>query len=115
MEMLFLLAYWQGLAKLRLHTEDTLTILDDVTRSLGIALHAFKTSTCTAFETRELPAEAAARSRKEARAAFKKQWAAESSRNREEQLRGKGKEKEKEAHAISRTGKGVILLQHSIY
>jgi len=38
MELLFLLAYWQGLAKLQLHTEKTLNTLDSVTRALGIAL-----------------------------------------------------------------------------
>lgn len=64
-EMLFLLAYWQGLAKLRLHTESTLAILDDITRSLGISLRAFKKNTCSMFQTKELPVEAAARRRRE--------------------------------------------------
>lgn len=65
--MLYLLAYWQGLAKLRLHTEDTLAILDNITRSLGISLRAFKKDTCSIYKTRELPSEAASRSRREAR------------------------------------------------
>lgn len=67
MEMLYLLAHWQGLAKLRLHTESTLSILDNVTRSLGISLRAFKKGTCSAYKTRELPSEAASRSRREAK------------------------------------------------
>lgn len=107
MEMLFLLAYWQGLAKLRLHAENTLTILDDITRSLGIALRAFKKDTCAAFETKELPAEAAARRRKEAASARKKRsvvntTAAESSTNRE----GKGKEVVRVSSLV--TGKGLL-------
>jgi hypothetical protein len=65
--MLYLLAYWQGLAKLRLHTESTLAILDNVTRSLGISLRAFKKDTCSAYKTRELSSEAASRSRREAK------------------------------------------------
>jgi hypothetical protein len=60
MELLFLLAYWHGLAKLRLHTEKTLNILDNVTRALGMALRAFKKETCPQFDTKELPKEAAA-------------------------------------------------------
>ena len=63
--MLFLLAYWQGLAKLRLHTESTLAILDETTRFLGISLCAFKKNTCSMFQTKELPVEAAARRQRE--------------------------------------------------
>jgi hypothetical protein len=61
------------LAKLRLHTEETLTILDDVTRSLGIALRAFKKELCSKFATKELPSEAAARQRKRTSAAQRKE------------------------------------------
>src|ERR1700724_3062038 len=59
LELLFLLASWQGLAKLRLHTEDTLQLLDNVTASLGNALRAFKVQTCSTFDTKELPREVA--------------------------------------------------------
>ena len=38
LELLFLLAYWQELAKLQLHTEDTLTMLDRATTDLEKAL-----------------------------------------------------------------------------
>ena len=71
MELLFLLARWQALAKLRLHTERTLDILRDVTRSLGIALRAFQKHMSTTFETRELPREAASRVRKKIKASQK--------------------------------------------
>jgi hypothetical protein len=71
-ELLYLLALWQGLAKLRLHTEGTLAILDNTTRSLGIALRAFKHDTCSMFKTKELRKEAAARMRRAANAATRK-------------------------------------------
>ena len=71
MELLFLLAYWQGMAKLRLHTKETLTILNNITRSLGISLHAFKKDTCTKYQTKELPQEAAAQQRKQSLVACK--------------------------------------------
>lgn len=60
------------MAKLRLHTEETLTILDNVTRSLGISLRAFKKDTCTKYQTNELPREAAARQRRQTSAARKR-------------------------------------------
>ena len=38
LKLLFLLAYWQGLAKLCLHTEATLGLLDKVMKDLGDSL-----------------------------------------------------------------------------
>lgn len=64
LELLFLLAYWQGLAKLRLHTETTLQLLDNVTTALGQALRDFKKNVCSAYSTKELPREAAVRNRR---------------------------------------------------
>jgi hypothetical protein len=97
MELLFLLAYWQGLAKLRLHTEKTLDILDSVTRALGMALRAFKKETCSKFDTKELPKEAAARQRRETKLATKQSSSAKTA---------KGTEKEVESTAKSKTAKG---------
>lgn len=42
------------MAKLRMHTDETLQILDDATISLGRELRAFASVTCPAFPTREL-------------------------------------------------------------
>ena len=85
MELLFLLAYWQGMVKLRLHTEKTLAILEDITRSLGIALRAFRKETSSAFQTKELLREAAARCRKSTQAKGKqKQGSATRSKSQED-------------------------------
>ena len=73
MDLLFLLASWQALAKLRLHTERTLDMLRNVTRSLGITLRAFQKRTKTIFETKELPKEVAARVRRETKKTSQKQ------------------------------------------
>ena len=59
LKLLFPLAYWQGLAKLCLHTEDTLGLLDKVTKDLGDSLHSFKVNTCLNYQTKELLREAA--------------------------------------------------------
>ncbi|KAG6906368.1 hypothetical protein DXG01_014299, partial [Tephrocybe rancida] len=62
-ELLFVCATWHGLAKLRVHTDDTLALLDEATLDLGHYLREFVTKTCSEFNTRELPREAEARSR----------------------------------------------------
>jgi hypothetical protein len=63
LQLLFTLAHWHGLAKLRMHTDVTLRILDDTTTSLGQQLRHFQAETCSAYTTRELKREAAARAR----------------------------------------------------
>ena len=60
LELLFICAHWHGLAKLRLHSDDTLDIMDDVTVGLGVQFHEFHNKICPKFQTRELPREAAA-------------------------------------------------------
>jgi hypothetical protein len=57
-------AYWHGLAKLRMHTDHTLNIFDQVTVSIGECLRVFAEKTCSAFDTRELQREADARNRR---------------------------------------------------
>jgi hypothetical protein len=64
--LLFELATWHGLAKLRLHTESTITALETSTTRLGIALRKFSSTTCEAYETRDLPSEESARGRRKA-------------------------------------------------
>lgn len=55
------MAQWHGLAKLRLHTDGTLTHLDKLTSRLGDQLRKFKKRTCSVFDTKELPRETRAR------------------------------------------------------
>lgn len=64
MGLLFTLAHWHGLAKLRQHTDLSLNILESVTIQLGNLLRNFQSKTCTAYATHELKREMAARIRK---------------------------------------------------
>jgi hypothetical protein len=64
LRLLFLCAQWHGLAKLRLHNDHTLDLLDKTTKELGIRFRAFADHTCQAFNTRELKREAEARQRR---------------------------------------------------
>ena len=65
-------AHWHGLAKLRMHTDLTLDILDSLTSILGQKLRRFDDETCSKFVTLELPREAEARKRRAAKASTKK-------------------------------------------
>ncbi|KAJ8692097.1 hypothetical protein PTI98_009438 [Pleurotus ostreatus] len=64
-KLLFTVAEWHALAKLRMHTEDTLASLTRATKDLGRQLRSFATTTCMAFDTKELPKEEAARGRRQ--------------------------------------------------
>ena len=64
LRLLFICAHWHSLAKLRMHTDQTLKILDDATINMGAELRAFNNKTCNAFVTQELPRETAARKRR---------------------------------------------------
>lgn len=61
LKLLFICCNWHGLAKLRMHTDLTLDIFDSATTEIGSALRHFATSTCSAFTTKELRREVAAR------------------------------------------------------
>ncbi|KAF8834569.1 hypothetical protein BDN67DRAFT_875878, partial [Paxillus ammoniavirescens] len=65
-KLLFVLGHWHGLAKLRLHTDETLDILDAVTKNLGDLLRKFIAETCPAFSTKELRREAECHRRQQA-------------------------------------------------
>lgn len=65
--MLFTCAHWHGLAKLRLHIDDTLDLLDTETRHIGKELRAFINKTCNHYDTRELKREVEARRRRKAK------------------------------------------------
>lgn len=64
LDLLFVVAEWHGLAKLRIHTDRTLEILDQFTTLLGQSLRDFLSKTCSTFDTKELPREANARERR---------------------------------------------------
>lgn len=69
LDLLFTLAEWHTLAKLKLHTDTTVGLLGAVTKELGRLLRRFKRVTCAAFNTKELPSEEAARGRRQAKKA----------------------------------------------
>jgi hypothetical protein len=62
--LLFVLAYWHGIAKLRLHTDSTLNLLEGLTTQFGTLLRRFVKDTEKLFSTTELPRETAARGRR---------------------------------------------------
>lgn len=64
MKLLYRTAEWHALAKLRIHTDSSLTLLDDLTTEFGRLLRRFRDITCSKFSTFELPREAAARNRR---------------------------------------------------
>jgi hypothetical protein len=64
--LLYCLAEWHALAKLRLHTDSTLSYLERLTKELGSLMRAFQDNTCAAFTTVELPKEVASRVRRNA-------------------------------------------------
>ena len=64
--MLFVLSTWHSLAKLRMHTDSSLKLLDDATTCLGITLRYFTQVTCPEFSTKETTAEYSKRRRREA-------------------------------------------------
>lgn len=63
MRLLFTCAHWHGLAKLRLHSDLTLDIMDEVTTTLGQEFRNFQQKVCPSFHTKELPREAEVRYR----------------------------------------------------
>jgi hypothetical protein len=91
--LLFELATWHSHAKLRLHTESTITALESSTTRLGAALRRFVSITCSAYITRELPSEEAARGRRNAALAKKR---AENSGNEPASAKKQQKGKQRE-------------------
>ncbi|EIW73877.1 hypothetical protein CONPUDRAFT_68210, partial [Coniophora puteana RWD-64-598 SS2] len=64
LDMLFYLANWHGLAKLRLHTDDSLDQLEHATFDLSASVRKFLRHVCPFYDTRELPNETSARGRR---------------------------------------------------
>jgi hypothetical protein len=67
LQLLFVFAQWHGLAKLRMHTDQTLALFDEATTLLGVKFRRFVNHTCGKFNTRELQREANARARRAAK------------------------------------------------
>lgn len=72
LDLLFIMAHWHGLAKLRMHSDLTLEILDKQTTHLGEIFRHFKTKVCTAYHTQELDREVDARSRRQTKDAIRR-------------------------------------------
>jgi hypothetical protein len=66
LDLLFTLSTWHSLGKLRVHTEQTLGLLDTITTLLGQILRTFKKKICRAYKTMELRCEAASRDKRTA-------------------------------------------------
>lgn len=66
LDLLYRLAEWHALAKLRTHTDTTLRFFDTATAALGSILRKFQKDTCSAYDTHETPREEAARGRRKA-------------------------------------------------
>lgn len=64
--LLYQFAQWHTLAKLRMHSESTITFLKETFKKLSRKLRKFRNHTCAAFTTVELPREKTARQRKAA-------------------------------------------------
>src|SRR5882724_2390401 len=64
-DLLFGLAEWHAEAKLRMHTDSSLELLTSATSFLGSQIRRFAKTTCSAFQTKELPNETAARARRQ--------------------------------------------------
>ncbi|KAF6741116.1 hypothetical protein DFP72DRAFT_834947 [Ephemerocybe angulata] len=71
LDLLFELATWHGLAKLRSHQPESIAELATSTKRLGTALRRFVSVTCEAFDTRQLEKEVARSGRRKAAAAAK--------------------------------------------
>jgi hypothetical protein len=69
--LLFLLAQWHALAKLRMYTESTLDTMMVATVKLGQQVRKFKAVTCKAFQTHELTREVEARAHRQRKVAPK--------------------------------------------
>ncbi|KAK7037071.1 hypothetical protein R3P38DRAFT_3480997 [Favolaschia claudopus] len=69
MDVVFSLAEWHTLAKLKMHTDTSVGWLRTATKELGRMLRRFQRVVCPYYDTRELPSEQAARGRRQAKKA----------------------------------------------
>ncbi|RPD82127.1 hypothetical protein L226DRAFT_541597 [Lentinus tigrinus ALCF2SS1-7] len=66
LDMLFLLATWHALAKLRIHSDSSLARFERICSSLGEVMRTFMNQLCPDYDTKELPKETASRQRRKA-------------------------------------------------
>lgn len=66
------MSHWHGLAKLRMHSDLTLEILDQQTTNLGDQFRCFKAKVCSAYRTQELDREVESRTHRQAKEAAKR-------------------------------------------
>ncbi|KAG2139105.1 uncharacterized protein EDB93DRAFT_1253173 [Suillus bovinus] len=62
--LLYRFAQWHTLAKLRIHSESTVNLLEETFKALSLKLQKFQRDTCSAFTTTELPKERTARQKR---------------------------------------------------
>jgi len=67
MKLLYHTAEWHALAKLRMHTDGTLELLEHLTTDFGKLMRQFRDLSCPEFATVELPREANARRQRQLR------------------------------------------------
>ncbi|KAJ3496344.1 hypothetical protein NMY22_g19825 [Coprinellus aureogranulatus] len=67
MNLLYICAQWHALAKLRLHNDYTLDLLQYTTVRLGAQMRVFDRDVCSHYDTKELQKEADARARRDAK------------------------------------------------
>ena len=67
MDLVFTLAEWHAVAKLRIHTTTTIARLCELTHTFRICLRHFANHICPEYDTKELPKEEAARLRRQAK------------------------------------------------
>ncbi|PPR08295.1 hypothetical protein CVT24_002453, partial [Panaeolus cyanescens] len=91
MKVLYHAAEWHALAKLRMHTDSTLTLLERITCDFAALVREFRNSTCSAFATVELPREAEARQRRELKDLESNGTSSSRQANQELQLQPQGK------------------------
>jgi hypothetical protein len=72
LNLLFILATWHALTKLRLHTTSSLSFFEQCTKALGQVIRYFHDHVCPRYKTCDTPQEAAAKLRHEAAKATKK-------------------------------------------
>jgi hypothetical protein len=63
LKLLFTMAHWHGLAKLRMHSDLTLDIMDCITSAVSQQFWDFKAKVCHVYDTRKLHQEVEARTR----------------------------------------------------
>jgi len=87
LKLLFDLAHWHGLAKLRMHMEATLELLSQATIAFGNGMREFQVKMCSAFATHKLECEWAARIQRQ-----EKSMAATGPANSDPQKRNSGRQ-----------------------